>query len=119
MENKTLIPNEIPHCRQFIVSGRAWRFEKDLPEHELWYSNYFCSDGDGVQLYIEKDKGGFELECFSGIPASKIYVDEVDFGVFQYAPNKIEELDFKEPFEYQCIRIADYLCRKFCEWSER
>lgn len=103
--------------RQYIIDGRKWWFAKELLEHNIWYSNYYCSDGDGVELYIEKDNGGFTLNCFSGIPASSIYMDNVDFGVFQYAPNKIEELDFRESFEQQCIRIADFLCRKFCEYA--
>ena len=103
--------------RQYIIDGRKWWFSKELPKYNLWYADYYCSDGDGVELYIEKDGGGFQLECFSGIPASHIYIDNVDFGVFQYAPNKIEDLDFREPVELQCIRIADFLCRKFCEYS--
>lgn len=102
--------------KRITVDGRDWWFAEESPEHQLWYSNYYCSDGDGVSLYIAKDLGGFKLECFSGIPASKIYIDEVDFGVFQYKPNKIEGLDFREPFENKCVKIADYICRKFCEY---
>ena len=111
----------IEKTRTITVDGRDWWFAKDLPKHQLWHSNYFCSDGDGVELYIEKQEesphgGGFELCCFSGIPSSHIYIDSVDFGVFQYAPNKIEGLDFDEPFEMSCLRIADHLCRIFCEY---
>ena len=100
--------------KEYTIGLMKWRLSGEVPKYTIWVADYWCSDGDGVELYIEKDEGGFELECFSGIPASKIYIDEVDFNVFQYAPNKIEELDFREPFELQCIRIADYLCQKFC-----
>ena len=84
--------------------------------HELWYSDYYSSDGDGVDLYIQKDKEGFELHCFSGIPASSIFIDKIDFGVFQFSPNKIDDLDFTEPFSLTCIKIADYICSKFCDY---
>lgn len=94
---------------------KEWKLIKDLPEYELWGSSYHSSDGDGVELYIQKDGGGFELSCFSGIGSSKIYIDVIDFGVFNYAPNRIEELDYNEPFNIQCLKIADYLCSKFCE----
>ena len=109
--------------KTIIVNGRDWRFVKDLPKHSLWWADYYCSDGDGVELYIEKQEesphgGGFELCCFSGIPSSHIYIDSVDFEVFYYAPNKIEGLDFEEPFENQCCRIADFLARKFCEYKK-
>lgn len=100
-----------------LNNGHEWVFEKIISSnYELWVSNYYSSDGDGVRLYIQKDKEGFELNCFSGIPASKIFIDSVDFGVFQYAPNKIDDLDFTESFDVQCIKIADYLCNKFCEY---
>ena len=117
MESETQLKHEQPACREYIIGGRKWWYDRDLPKYQLWYADYYCSDGDGVELYIEKDGGGFELECFSGIPASHIFIDNVDFGVFQYPPNKIEEIDFREPFEQQCCRIADYLCRKFCEYN--
>ena len=107
---------ETEKTRTITVDGRDWWFAKDLPKHQLWHSNYFCSDGDGVELYIEKDNGGFELVCFSGISASKIFIDDVDFEVFKYAPNKIETLDFNESFEMSCLKIADHLCRIFCEY---
>lgn len=101
--------------KEFDINGTHWKFIKDFPEHELWGSSYFSSDGDGIELYIEKDNGGLELSCFSGIGASKIYIDSMDFGVFQYAPNKIKSLDFEEPFNVQCLKIAEYLCSIFCE----
>ena len=105
--------------KEVLKNGHVWRFKEIIsPDYELWVSNYYSSDGDGVELYIQKDKGGFELNCFSGIPASKIFIDSVDFGVFQYAPNKIDDLDFSESFDIQCVKIADYLCGKFCEYTE-
>ena len=104
------------------VSSRAWVMRTDLKEHQLWTSQWWCDDGDGVELYIGKDKGGFELNCFSGIPASKIYIDVVDFGVMW---NKAfsELVDEVEPiqnytFVQQCIMLADWLCSIFCEWID-
>jgi len=105
--------------KEVLKNGHVWRFKEiNSPDHELWLSNYYSSDGDGVKLYIQKDKDGFELNCFSGIPASKIFIDSVDFDVFQYYPNKIDDFDFNESFDVQCIKIADYLCGKFCEYTE-
>lgn len=105
--------------KQRLKNGHEWRFKGIIsPDYEIWVSNYYLSDGDGVELYIQKDKGGFELNCFSGIPASKICIYSVDFIVFKYAPNKIDDLDFRESFDIQCVKIADYLCGKFCEYTE-
>ena len=110
--DKTLNLNGIPHLQQYDVSSRAWVMRTDLKEHQLWTSQWWCDDGDGVELYIEKDKSGFELNCFSGIPASKIYIDVVDFGVMW---NKAfsELVDEVEPiqnytFVQQCIMLADW-----------
>jgi len=100
---------------ELTVNKHTWRLKEVLKDKiELWISDFYCSDGDGVDLYIE-NKEGFELSCFSGIGSSKIYIDKVDFGVFNYSPNKISVLDFNEPFNIQCVKIADYLCDKFCE----
>ena len=115
METEINFKHAKPQSAEYMCGDRKWVY-KDLPQHQLWLSSYYCSDGDGVELYIEKD--GFELECFSGIPGSKIYIDEVDFGVFQCEPNKVDGLDFREPFEQSCIRIADYICGKFCEYKK-
>lgn len=104
--------------KEYVINGRRWWLAKDdaknIPKYTIWHSNYWCSDGDGVELYIERDGGGFSLECFSGIPASEIYIDQIDFGVFKKC-----ELDYKEPFELQCCKIADYLCRAIgtCEYK--
>jgi hypothetical protein len=100
-----------------LKNGHKWRSKEITSEsHELWVSDFYSSDGDGIRLYIQKDKGGFSLYCFSGIPASNIFIDGVDFGVFNYSPNKIDDLDFNESFETQCVKIADYLCGKFCKY---
>ena len=99
--------------REVKVGDNVWRESKrGASDKTVWTSNYICSDGDYAEMLI--GDGSFELHCFSGIPASHIYVDDVDFGVFQCAPNKVDGLDFREPFENQCARIADHLCSKFC-----
>jgi hypothetical protein len=98
--------------KEHTINGRKWWLgnddEKEIPKHTLWHANYWCDDGDGVELYIERDKGGFSLHCFSGICVSEIYINDTDFRVFKEKCG----LTFKEPFELQCCKIADYLCRK-------
>lgn len=98
-----------------IVSGRVWRFAEQLSEYKLWSANYLCPDGDGIGLYIANDNGHFELECFSGIGVSKIIMHDIEFS---YLQDKVKDLNFKEPFEIQCCKIADYFCRLFCEYKE-
>lgn len=89
--------------------------QSGLLDYVLYDSGWQCQDGDMAELYIEKDNTGFDLECFSGIPASSIHVDSVDFITFK---ESVESLDFKEPFEKQCFKIANYLCSLFCEWID-
>lgn len=101
---------------EYLINGRKWWRVSEHYDKNLWTSDYFSSDGDGIELYIDKGYGGFDLKCFSGVPASYIYIDVVDFGIFQFEPNKIDNLDFKEPFILQSLRIADYLCRKLCKY---
>ena len=103
--------------RTLKVKDRLWTCGKDLPEHALWHSGWYCSDGDGAELFIEKDNSGFTLECFSGIPASSIYLDEVDFGVF-WKKAGLSEINNPIDFELKCVMIADYLCGLFCEWKD-
>ncbi len=90
----------------------AWTKHRENDRVIAYVSDWYCSDGDSAMLYIEKDEGGFELRCFSGIPASSIYVDQVDFEVFQYKiqPDGITKVGFNE----RCFLIADYLCSLFC-----
>lgn len=86
-----------------------------------WTSQYWCDDGDGVELYIDPLNKSFELRCFSGIGASKISVDSVDFGVFW---RRIESVGVimknisEYTFEEQCVIISDYFCRLFCEYED-
>jgi hypothetical protein len=97
-----------------FIDGRAWRFVQNCmdDQYQLWVSCYWCPDGDGIELYIGKDH--FELSCFSGIGSSIVKISDLDFVYFQ---DKIPLLDFKEPFDMQCIRIADYFCRIFCTYE--
>jgi hypothetical protein len=103
-----------------LKNRHEWRLIETMAYgHEKWISNYYLSDGDHVRLYIQEDKRVFELYCFSGIPASNIFIDSVDFSVFQHDPNKVDDLDFSESFHIQCIKIADYMCRKLCKYDEK
>lgn len=111
--------------KNITINGHEWRLKEILKfpvtgnrDIEFWVSGFFCSDGDGIELFIETDESGFELSCFSGIGSSKIYIDQIDMGIFNYVPNKIESLDFNEPFNIRCLKIADYLCSKFCEYQD-
>lgn len=97
------------------IKDLIWKLKRDLTNWQLWTVNYWCPDGDGISLYISKTKDSLELECFSGIGRSKIIIDEIEFS---YLSNKIE-IDFSKPFELQCLTIADYFCRLFCEYKEK
>ena len=109
------IKNVKPLLQQHNVGGRAWRFVQLYMkgEYKLWVADYWCPDGDGIELYIAKDH--FELSCFSGIGNSVIKMSDLDF---VYLQDKITNLDFREPFEVQAVKVADYFCRLFCEYRE-
>ena len=103
--------------REYTVNKRIWNMCRDLKDHESWGSMWFCDDGDGISLYIQKNGGGFSLECFSGIPSSNVYIDSVDFGTLwrKAFPNiPFENYTYKQ----QCITLADWICSKFCEWID-
>lgn len=92
----------------------------DSDEYEHWTSPWQCSDGDNVTLYIHKDserEKSFNLYCFSGIPASNIFIDYVDFGVMweKATQGKLEFSDYTAT--QRCIIIADYLCSLFCKYN--
>lgn len=120
--DKTLNLNEIPHLQHYNVSGRDWIMQRDIKEYQLWTSQWWCDDGDGVELYVEKDKGGFELNCFSGIPASKIHIDVIDFYTIWIKAfgSLTDEVDQIQNYTYiqQCVMLADWLCSIFCKWSD-
>jgi len=124
MEKQNLNNDIEANLLQYDVFSRNWVMTKDLKEHQLWTSQWWCEDGDGAKLYINKDERGFELECFSGIPASKIYVDVVDFGtLWRKAFNKLpDEVEVEPILKYthvqQCLLLADWLCNIFCEWTD-
>lgn len=105
----------------FKVGERTWTLRKELPTCDHWIADYSCSDGDGISLYVDKDsfgklKSSFELSCFSGIQASTIHIDEVDFeAVWDKAGYKVPIGSFA--FAEKCIMLADYFCRLFCEWK--
>lgn len=118
-------------------NGKIWTLRSDLEKITHWTADWYCSDGDGIELYIEKDKSGFELSCFSGIPASKIWIDSIDFHPIwrkvcedknydigfsivekplQIPPVIDDSKFFKKTFEEQSVILADWFCSKFCEF---
>ena len=100
----------------FSIDERLWTSRRpDLKNDYLYTSEWWCDDGDGVELYIKKDEGGFELHCFSGIPSSSIFIDVCDFGTMWRKAKKPLPI---RTYSYvqQCIIIADYLCGIFCEY---
>lgn len=97
------------------IKNRPWKLIRDIPNWHLWNADYYTSDGDGIELYISKDKDRLELSCFSGMGATKIIIYDIDF---QYLSNNIE-IDFKESFEHQCLQIGDYFCRILCEYNNK
>lgn len=122
MDNQQINTNDIPILHKYDVGNKVWTMRNELKEHQLWTSQWWCDDGDGVELYIENDKGGFELNCFSGIPSSSIYVDIVDFGtlwsnVIKNSNNKLEPIKNYTHIQ-QCVIIADWLCSLFCEYTD-
>jgi hypothetical protein len=105
---------------KYKVKEREWKLVANW-KFQQWESMWWCDDGDGVNLYIENDKGGFELCCFSGIPASKIYIDVVDFGVLWHkAFENSKEIEPIQNYNYiqQCIILGDWLCGLFCTWTD-
>jgi len=113
--------NETLNLKQYSVSSRVWTLRNELSGCQLWTSQWWCSDGDGVELYIGDNKAGFELNCFSGIPGSKIYIDSIDFGVlWNKAHINLDEVKKIQNYTYtqQCIMLADWLCSLFCEWVD-
>ena len=118
--------------KEFTIPGkgkRLWKYNETFTrvlsvgtsDHAHWNSSWWCDDGDGVELSIDTDGGGFELDCFSGIPASSIYIDVVDFGtLWRKAFQNNFDVGSIANFTYtqQCIMIADYLCGLFCEYTD-
>lgn len=49
--------------KEIIVNGHKWYFSKELPKVELWYSNWHCSDGDGVSMYVDKINKNADYLC--------------------------------------------------------
>jgi len=93
---------------------KSWKFVKYVNSWQQWSSNYICSDGDAVGLYISTNEMRFELFCFSGIRSSSISMSDIEF---IYLQNKIH-IDEDKPFEMQCVQIADYFCNLLCEYCE-
>ena len=84
-----------------------WNKHNETKKIEIYGSNWICPDGDNVNLYIYRDESGLQLNCFSGIPGSNIYINEIDFNRF--------DIDFNKSFKEQCFDISDYLCSLLCE----
>jgi len=97
----------------YTIITQNWIKIKEIEKYQLLVSQWECDDGDVAELYIQKEKEGFELYCFSGVPASKIVIDIVDFGIM-WRKAKISEPIQNYTYFEQCIILADWLCNIFC-----
>ena len=78
----------------------------------LYYATHWiCSDGDAAELEINEEMKTIKIHCFSGISASFVLIDELDFVRFF----KNENNDDDDDFWHQCYKIADYVCSLFCQ----
>lgn len=113
----------------FIIGDHEWFFVKALKKGKdgtgnylEFYSHWLCNDNDCVELYIDdvesEHDGGFTLECFSGIPASSIHIDTVDFSHIQYIKGFPKEGFWELDYVRKCLTVADWLCEKFCEYHK-
>lgn len=98
-----------------MVGRRKWRQRGRLSLSESeWTANYYCrSDNDGITLYINLRSRTMTLFCFSGIENSHIYLDELDY----HSMMASQKLEHSDSFILNSLRIADSLCRKFCEYK--
>lgn len=103
--------------QSYIIDGRKWEWTTSTTDTsvQLWVANYIWPDGDGVELYIDWQKEQMWLLAFSGIGSSHIHIE---YSEFRYFMDKIPTFDIHEPFQLKALRIADYLCRIFCEYRE-
>lgn len=103
--------------QSYIIDGRKWWWQTSTTDTmvQVWVSDYIWPDGDCVELYIDTQKEQMWLLAFSGIGSSHIHIQ---LSEFRYFMDKIPTFDIHERFEVQCLRIADYLCRIFCEYRE-
>ena len=91
-----------------------WTTPAPIKGMTIYFSDWLCSDNDCAELFIDDIGKTLELRCFSGIPASSILIDSIDFGHLKRTEIN-DKIDFNAPFEEQCFIIADYLCGLFCE----
>jgi hypothetical protein len=112
---KPKLSTSTPAFNNINVNGRVWKFEEFCMkgEYQLWTAHYWCPDGDGIELYIADNH--FELSCFSGIVSSVIKMSDLDL---TYMQDKVKDLDFRQPFVIQAIKVADYFCQLFCEFKD-
>jgi hypothetical protein len=108
---------------EYEVLGNKWFFRKDIEKYLIFScSSWWCEDGDGITLYIKKSNkkfGGINLACFSGIPASDVSIEQLDFNILWRLMKKNKEYNNIETignytYIQQCLIIADYLCSRFC-----
>jgi len=88
-----------------------WKEQKLVTSDcRLFFGEWQMSDGDLVSLYLAKDLTNMEVHCFSGITASFIFIDDVDFSIFnEHIKHNCDEK------EQQFLDIADHLCSLFCK----
>jgi hypothetical protein len=82
----------------------------------FWTSDYYSADGDGVSCYVDSDARAFTLQCFSGIPASSIYIDHLDYECIWVKTKYKDQSIGKYSFIEQSLILADYFCTIHCEF---
>ena len=112
---KTQLQLEFP-AAEIKVGDVIWKnrpLKGGKGDVELWISDYYSADGDNVSCYIQPSS--LNLQCFSGIPASCIVLDKVDYECVWRKTKHKDEPMFKFTFQEQSLILADYFCSLHCE----
>lgn len=91
--------------KEIMVNDHEWKYESESDDYFIYWCWWWGLYGDGVDLYINKDGKGFELDIGG---KSKIYIDVADFYPFwtTFANGNISDHSYIE----QCVIIADGIC---------
>ena len=114
---KTQLEIEFPD-EEIIIQGIIWRKRSVKKGVTLWTSSYYSADGDSVNCYIDSVGKGFQLQCFSGIPASYISIDLLDYESIWRNIKLVDKSMYKCSFLEQTLIIANHFCSIHCEYVD-